>query len=233
MQGRFLAPSGKFRSPTAVSDKVDRRDENIYSSLVVAYGGAGSCSIFANPIGQTIPSLAGAAITMADPIHKTYTYVTTNLTKAGELGAGIGDAAIRAMGITIEQAGVKQADSTVTTYGATQQEMAEILSKCYFIFNVAAKPQIKGPIWAFPGFGGLAGSIASTQNAAAVAIANNGSLIGGRRLKLPIMVDRQDTLTGDFGVGGSGSLVFRTASAAGAETLVTVMFQANVDGDVR
>ena len=232
MQGRMVIPSGKFRSPTAAQDKVYRRDENIYSSIVCAHGGAGTQQIFANPIGQTIPFLGGASVAAADAVHKTYSLTTTNLQKAGELGAGIGDAAIRAIGITIEQAGLK-VDGTYTTYGATVQEMAEIMAKCFFVFNVASKPMIKGTIWSFPAFGGLQGSVSTVCSSKTVALANNGAMVGGRRMKLPIMIDRTDTLVGDFGVGGSGSLVFGVTSGAGQETLVTVMFAANVDGDVR
>lgn len=219
-------------SPTADQSKVDRRDENLYSSICVCHGGAGSQTIFSNPIGQNIPALAGAGIAPVNATHKVYSLTTTNLGKAGELGAGIGDAAIRAIGITIEQAGVKL-DGTYTAYGATPQEVAEILAKCNFVFNVAGKAQIKGSIWMFPAFGGNMGAISTVQNGKTVGVVNNGSMNTGRRLKMPIMVDRSDTLGADFGVAASDSLVFSTQAAAGQETLVTVLLHANVDGDVR
>lgn len=232
VNARVQTPVGKNRSPTAIQDKVDKRDENIYSSIVCADGGAGSQKLFTNPVGQSIPSLKGSSITLASPHTTTYSLTTTNLTKAGELGAGIGDAAVYAMGINIEQAPLLDTGA-YAAYGAAPEDVIEIMNKCYFVFSVAAKAQIKGPVWAFPSFGGGMGSISTTDNAVTLGMVSNGGLIGGRKLKIPILVDRSDTLDGEFGVATSDSLEFRTDSGAGAETIVTVLLKAVIAGDVR
>src|SRR5258706_10457620 len=118
MQGRLLLPDGRFRSPTAVAGKADMRDENIYSAVILAHGGAGQQRIFTIPMGQTIPTLVGSSITVAQNHQKTYAEPTTNLTKAGELGSAIGDASIRSIGLTLEAAPLG-VDGTVSAWGAT------------------------------------------------------------------------------------------------------------------
>jgi hypothetical protein len=228
-----MLPDPRFRSPTAVGGKADVRDDNVYSSVVLCHGGAGQAKIFANPIGQNIPQLAGAGIAGTAVHHITYSEISTNLSKAGELGSAIGDAAIRSIGITIEQSYMIPATGAYQTYGATPREAQEISSKVFFQFRVASKPMITGPAWAFPALGGITGGVSTDVNNSQASLVTNGGLNGGRRLKLPIMIARTDTLEGVVGVGGSAALSFAVQAGVGQETMLTVMFTANVQGDVR
>lgn len=236
---KFFFPDNRGRSATAASDKADLRDENIYSAIVMAHGGSGQQLIFTNPRGQSIPNLAGSGITIAQNQHKTYTEISTNLTKAGELGASIGDAAIRALGVTIEVAPQGSAVGTapvIALYGGTMNEVAEINNKTFFRLEVAGKKQIEGPTWAFPATGGSIGSAAAAGVAAPgtlFGIATNGVPGLGRQVKVPIMIARSDTLNGVVGVASGASLVFITTTGGGQETLVTYNLFAAVRGDVR
>lgn len=232
MDSAMYFPDGRFRSPTAVPGKAAIRDEHVYSAVVLAHGGSGSTKIFKNPQGQTIPSLKGSSITVAQAHQITYTEVTTNLDKAGELGSALGDAAIRAIGLTLEQVGYGLAGA-VNTWGATPLEVADVASKCYFQFKNSASIQIQGPIWSFPSAGGLFGAVTSTANAVTQGILNNGAMGMSRRLKVPILVARNDSLEGVVGVAGSSSLVFSTTTGAGQASLLTCMMYVLTKSDVR
>jgi hypothetical protein len=230
----MLLPDPRFRSPTAVDGKSDFRDDNIYSALLLQNGGSGQQKLFTNPQGQTIPALKGSAVTAsANPWQTTYTETTTNLSKAGELGSGIGDAAIRGIGITLETASIIQATGVARAWGATQFEVADILSKCFFALRVANKTQITGPIFTFPSAGGSFGSVSTTGNAATASVVSNGWPGSYKRLKIPVPIARNDTLEGVFGVAGGASLAFSGAGADGQPSLLWVVLQANVAGDVR
>ena len=232
MRGSLYMPDGRFRSPTAVPGKADVRDDHVYSAIVLAHGGTGLQKIFTNPQGQSIPTLKGSSITPTATHQLTYTEVTTNLTKAGELGSSIGDASIRAIGLSLEQAYVGPT-GTVSTYGATNQEACEVASKVFFQFKIAGKTQIQGPTWAFPAAGGVFGSLATTANAVTQGLVVYGPNGLPRRLKLPILVARNDTIEGVIAVAGASSLTFSVASGVGQSTLLTVMLFALVKGDVR
>lgn len=234
MQGALYMPDGRFRSPTAVPGKADVRDDHVYSAIVLAHGGTGQQKIFTNPQGQSIPALKGAAITVAQTHQLTYTEVTTNLTQAGQLGSAIGDASIRAIGISLEQAGsIPGAGGTLNAWGATQLEATDVASKVFFQFKIASKIQIQGPIWAFPAAGAIFGSMSTTSNDLTRSLVSNGANGLPRKLRLPILVARTDTLEGVVGVAGASSLVFSTTTGAGQATLLTVMLYALVKGDVR
>jgi len=216
----MLLPDARFRSPTAVEGKADLRDENIYSALVLAHGGAGQQKVFTVPQGQAIPELKGSSITATTNAHQTtYTETTTNLTKAGELGASFGDASIRGIGVTIEQVGYDTSGAALL-YGAGQQEVADILAKSFFQLKIAGKKQIEGPLWNFPASGGAFGSISTTETGVTAAVVSNGWPGTTRRLKLPIMVARNDTLEGVYGVAGGSSLVFSVTTSVGQPVLV-------------
>lgn len=234
MNPSLLLPDPRFRSPTAVGGKSDFRDEHIYSAIALQHGAAGVQKLFTIPQGQSIPTLRGSAITATANAHQTtYTESTTNLTKAGELGSGIGDAAIRAIGCTLETAAVTASTGAARGFGATQFEVADVLAKCFFTLRVANKPQITGPIWAYPSSGGVTGAISTTGTGATASIAQNGVPGQLRRLKIPIPVARNDTLEGVFGVSGGSSLAFSVTGSDGQPTLLWVNLYANVAGDVR
>lgn len=228
MAGQAFFPDARLRSSTASSGQSDYRDENIYSAIVLAHGGSGQQKSFTVPQGQTIPTLKGAAITVAQAHQLAYTEVTTNLTQAGQLGASIGDASIRAIGLMLEQAPVDTAGN-IQAWGATQLESMDVASKLFFQFKVAGKVQIQGPSTLFPAPGGVFGFTTST----ATAVLTNGPMGVPRKLRMQIPVSRTDNLEGVIGVAGSATLAFRTTTGAGAASLLWVVAAANVRGDVR
>ena len=226
MAAQLLLPDARGRSATAQPGKSDMRTENIYSALRLTHAATGQQKVFTVPQGQTIPALGAVA---AATHQATYTEVTTNLTKAGELGASIGDAGVTSIGIVLEN-GYYSAAGVLNSYGCGQQEVSEVLAKCFFQLKIAGKKQIEGPIFLFPAAGGAFGGISTSANAVTVASLSNGWPGSPKKLKLPILVARSDTLEGVFGVGGGASLSFSNASQT---TLVTVCLGAYVAGDVR
>jgi len=234
MQPRLIVPDARFRSPTAVAGKSDFRDEHVYSAIVVAHGGAGIQKVFTIPQGQAIPELKGSAITATANAHQlTFTEATTNMNKAGELGSAIGDAAIRAIGVTCEGAAVTLTTGAPRTFGMTQFEVQDVLSKSFFILRIANKPQIIGPIFTFPCSGAAFGSVSTTGNAQTASVVNNGWPGALRRLKIPIPVARNDTLEGVYGVAGGASLAFNNTGTDGQPSLLWFNLYCNVAGDVR
>ena len=224
---KMLLPDASFRSPTAVAGKSDMRDENIYSAVVVSDDAAGQTQVFTVPKGQTIPLLGDGT---AAPHQRTYTETTTNITQAGQLGAAIGDASLRKIGIGIETAWY-DASGVINTYGAGQREVAEILSKTFFQLRIAGKLQIQGPTQFFPTAGGMFGSISTTESAVTASIAGNGWPGQLRGLKIPVLVGRTDTIEGTFGVTGGAALNFTTDD--GNPSLVWFNLHALVKGDAR
>lgn len=224
---KMLFPDAQLRSPTAIAGKSDMRDENIYSACVVTDGATGNTAVYTVSRGQPIPKL-GAGTAAAH--QATYTELTTNITQNGQLGAAIGDSAFRAIGITIETAWY-DASGVINTYGAGQREVSEILAKTFFQLRIAGKLQIQGPAFAFPASGAAFGSISTTETAVTVAAMNNGWPGSLRRLKLPILVARTDTVEGTYGVAGGSTLSFTTTN--GNPTLVWFNVFAAVKGDAR
>jgi hypothetical protein len=217
---QLLLPDARFRSPTAVEGKADMRDENIFSSIVVGHGAAGQQKMFTVPQGQAIPRLVGANIAPTAAHQLTHSELTTNLSKAGEAGSALGDFSVRAIGINIENAYVAATTGALNTYGAGQQEVNEILAKTFFQLKIAGKKQLEGATFMFPATGGTFGGIQTTGNAQTVSALTNGWPGSMRRLKLPILVARTDTIEGVFGVAGSASLTFSVASGVGQCSLV-------------
>lgn len=222
---QLLFPDAKFRSPTAVDGKSDMRDENVYSACGVTNGASGNTTVFTVAKGQPTPKL-GSATLAAHQI--TMTELTTNISQNGQLGAAIGDSAFRAIGITIEQA-YYDASGVLNTYGAGIQQVAELLAKTFFQLRIAGKLQIQGPTMFFPASGAMMGSISTSESAVTVGLSNNGWPGALRRLKLPILVGRTDTVEGTYGVAGGASLSFGTD----APTLVWFNIYAAVAGDAR
>lgn len=222
---KMLFPDAKFRSPTAVDGKSDMRDENVYSACVVTNAAAGNTTVFTVARGQTIPKL-GAATAAAHQLQ--FTELTTNISQNGQLGAAIGDSAFRAIGITIEQGYYDRESASLNTYGAGIQQVTELLAKTFFQLRIAGKLQIQGPTMFFPASGAVFGSIGTGQDAT-VGLVNNGWPGALRRLKLPILVGRTDTIEGVYGVAGGASLVFGTDQP----TLIWFNIYAAVAGDAR
>jgi hypothetical protein len=239
MASRTLLPAGP-RSATAASGISDIRDENLYSAVVLADGGAGPISFFTVPKGQQIPELKGAGVTATtNAWQQTHGDHTTNFEKAGELGDGIGDAGIRGITLHLEAASFKQVDAnvpTVTAYGATNLEIAELQRKTSFELKVSKKPMFKSPFFAFPTVGGVVGALASSGTAASTVIndiSTNGNPGSIRRLVRAIMASRRDTLEGVLTVAGGATLAFRSSATTGTPCLCWCVLPANIRGDVR
>lgn len=231
---KLLLPDATLRSPTAVAGKSDMTDQNVYSAIVCQHGGAGQQQLFTVPKGQSIPRLNGSGITVPTAAHQaTYTELTTNISQAGQLGSALGDSAVRGIGCSIENAYVTAATGALNTYGAGQQEVNEILAKSFFQFRIGGKLQIQGPVIAFPSFGSAAGGVFTTANAMTVSNLNNGLPGSTRRLKLPILVARTDTVEGTWGVAGGSSYTFSVTSGIGQPVLVWVNLSTIVKGDAR
>lgn len=228
-----IVPAPTFRSPTAVSDQSDLLDQNVYSALVVAHGGNGTQRVFSVATGGAIPGMIGSSTATTNAHQQNYSDLTTNLTKPGELGSAIGEGAVRAIGITVESAAYTLTTGAPRSFGATQFEVSDILSKLSFEFKIGAKRQIIGPVSAYPGFGGVGGAISTTGNASTASTATNGQLGSGRRLKYPVEVARNDTIEGIFTAGNGASLAFSTTSGQGQPSLLWVNLLTTVAGDVR
>jgi len=234
MSASLLLPDARFRSPTAVDDKADMRDENIYSSIVAGFGGAGTQKLFTVPQGQAIPRLVGASITPMAAHLLTHDVHSTNLTKAGEAGSSLGDFSIRALGLSFEN-GWYDGSGALNSYGMGQQEVNDTLSKCFFRLIIAGKKQIEGSVDMFPAYGGVYGGISTTEATVTVSQVTNGWPGTNRRLhpKLPILVARTDTIEGVFGVAAGATLNYSANSGVGQSSLIKCNLTSSVKGDVR
>jgi hypothetical protein len=223
---KMLFPDARFRSPTAAPDRSDVRDEQVYSAFVIGDSAVGQSKVFTVPQGQTIPKLGNGT----SAAHQTtYTALHTNLSKAGEFGSALGDASVRGIGVTIEHAGYVPTTGVPTAYGATGADVYEILSKLSFALRIGGKKQIEGPVWQFPAFGGVYGAVSTTANAQTVDSFQNGMPGTGRRLKIPILIARTDTVEGEFNVTG-------TVGLQGVDTETTLVWASLlslIKGDVR
>jgi hypothetical protein len=240
---RMVLPAA-FRPSTALPGVSDLRDENVYSSVILSHGGQGTAKCFTVPQGQAIPNLTSFAAPALPPHQAVYSLLTTNLEKAGELGNNLGDAGVRAIGVTFEQAGYTSSvlDTAAAlarrTFGMGPLEVADVTSKCYLEIKVSNKRQIVGPIWAFPQTGGAVGSATMSSNVTAGGtvgtiggFASNGSLPVGRKLRVPIMVARNDVLVAE--VSAYAALAFGVTATPGAPSLVWINLISTVKGDAR
>ncbi len=226
-------PAGP-RSATAVTGVTDKRDENVYSAVCLQNTGGGQISMFTVPKGQAIPTLNGTSTATANAWQTRFGDTTTNLEKAGELGDGIGDAALRGIALHAEEAPLLPATGLAGIYGATQQELAELNRKVSFELRVSKKPMFKSPFFAFPSVGGAIAAIGYFGTATtAVTTATNGRPGAIRRLMSHIMVSRRDTLEGVLAVAGGSTLLFRASSADGIPLLVWCIIPSTIRGDAR
>lgn len=231
---KLLFPDASQRSPTAVAGQSDLRDLNVYSSGVVAHGGAGTIQLFTQARGAPIPEMAASTITAtANPHQMKYTELTTNITQSGQFGSALGEGSVRALGLDIENAYVTASTGALNTYGAGQQEISEVVAKMFFRLLIGGKNQIETAIRHLPASGGLSGSSYSTANASTVSVLSNGLPGSWRSLKVPILIARTDTVVGDLGVAGGSTLVFSVTSGAGQPALVWANLKTAIKGDAR
>lgn len=229
---QMLFPNPRGRSETAVPGKSGGRDENIYSALVVGHNGAGIQKMFTVPDGGAIPRLVGSGIAPTDAHQLNHTKLTTNLGKAGEVGAAIGEISIRSIGIGFEQA-YYSSTGTLNTYGMGQQEAAEVMAKTYIKFSISGTKQIEGPTSFFPSPGALFGAVSTTRNNSSVNFLNNGWPGSGRRLKVFLPAERSDQLEVEFGTAGGVTLAFSVTSGVGQSSLVWCNLWCGVMADAR
>lgn len=228
---KMILPAPTFRSPTAVADKSDILDQNVYSALVVQHTGTGNQVVFTVPKGQSIPTMNGS-VTATTQAHQTkYTDLTTNLTQAGQFGAALGDGSIRTIGITFEMAAFTLTTSQPRAFGMTQFEANDVTSKCSFELKVGGKRQIIGPVFDYPSLGAVGGAISGTGNASTASLAQN---VGpARKLKVPVPVARTDVLEGVFAVATGASLAFSTTTGEGQPSLIWFTLHTSLAGDAR
>ena len=231
----MIVPDARNRSPTASQGEADYRDENVYSALVVANTGTGSQRFFSGASGAPIPELGGSSTATANAHQTKYSDLTTNLVKPGELGASIGDGSIRAIGVTFETAAVVSTTGKARSFGMTQQEVNDVLSKVSLELKVSAKRQIIGALHMFPSGGGAFGGLSTTGNSETVGVLQNGWPGTLRRLKVPTQVARNDTIEGILALGNGAVLAFNTDSAGtdGQPSLIWMNLLCNIQGDVR
>ncbi len=229
----LLPPSGG-RSTTAAQGQSDVRDDHVFSAALLSSGGQGDVVTFTIPKGQNIPTLRGAAITDTTFGHQLkYSPLTTNMTKAGETGSGIGDVGVRSIAIDVE-ASPYTAAGAQSTYGAGPLEMADIQNKVSFTLKVGQKEMTKGALRWYGSGGGAGGTLAVATTATTTtlfpALLRNGDA-GPRKFRVPIMIERNDTVEGVL--NAAGALVFSVTTGIGQPTLVWVNLYSNVRGDVR
>ncbi len=238
---RSYLPAGP-RSATAVPGTTDKRDENIYSAALLQNTGAGSVSLFTVPKGQAIPFIRGTSVASTNAWQLTHGDHTTNLEKAGELGDGIGDAGIRGLSLNVEQAGVLPLTSQgggntsaqLDAYGATAYELMDLQRKCSYELRISKKPMFKSPFFAFPGVGGVAGSVSTTTSNTVRDISTNGAPGRIRRLMTHIMCSRRDTLEGVFSVVGGAQILTRSNGGTdGCPSLLWCVLPSTIRGDAR
>lgn len=231
---QMVYPNPRYRSVTAATGIGDAHDGMVYSACVLAHLGQGLAKLFSVQFGQTIPELKGSGITAtANVWQSAYTLTTTNLDRPSQLGDNLGDAAIRGLGVTIENASVTLTTGQQRLFGASQFEVCDILSKCAGEFKIGSKPQMQGPIWSYPQYGGAAGSISTTGNAATASIAQNGSIPIGREYRTPMMLGRYDSLVFELSVANGATLAFSNTGTDGQPTLVWALLLVDFMTDVR
>lgn len=228
---KLLFPDAAQRSPTAVAGKSDLRDENVYSAGVLGDGASGSMQLFTIPRGQAIPELTTSTAT--NQAHQQrYSETTTNITQAGQFGSALGEGSVRGIGLDIENCWVTPTTGVPNGYGATQREVGEILSKCFFRLSIGGKKQIESAVRHLPAAGGATGSVSTTANAYTVSALSNGLPGSWRNLKVPILIARTDTVVGDLGIAGGATLSF-TSGTYGQPTLVWCVLKTAIKGDAR
>jgi hypothetical protein len=225
----FLFPS-PVRPSTALAGVGDVHDDNVYSACVLAHGGIGTVKMFVSGQGSPVPALTGTAITAANiPAHyQTYSPVTTVIEQSGQLGNSIGDATVRAIGVTLDNAAV--AGGTARVWGATAFEFADVLSKTRLEVKLSNKRRILGPTWTYPQTGGAMGFTTANNTS----FGQNG-FPTGRKLKAPIEISRTDVLVAEM--TADAALAFSQTSFSGANagqaTLVWVNMVGTLRSDVR
>ena len=231
---QMVYPNPRYRSVTAATGIGDAHDGMVYSAGLLQHLGQGQLKLFSVQFGQAIPNLKGPAIAASTNIWQTtYTLTTTNLDRPSQLGDNLGDAALRGIGVTLETAAITPVTGAQRSFGATQFEVADVLSKCSGEFKIGAKPQMQGPIFGYPQYGGAAGSLSTTGNAQTASIAQNAGIPIGREFRTPMMLGRYDSLSFEVTVANGATLAFSATTLDGQPTLVWCLILVDFMTDVR
>lgn len=232
---QFMVPRSPS-SPTSAPGLMDAVDDHIYSAGVFADGATNPLSLFTVPQGQNIATSKGA--TMVDTTWPTHykgaqTELHTSMEQAGQLGQSQGDASIRAIGVTLDQAAITPATGAPAAYGATPFEVQDLTSKVWFELTVTRKRKSMGPLFLYPNLGTAAFTGPSTTFDATVSGYAQNGFGGGRKLKVAIGVAKTDTPIAKF--TPAAALAFRTASVGtvGQPVLFWCTLFANVAREVR
>lgn len=226
-------PRGRA-SPGTAQDLEDVRDDILYSAALLQHGGTGPVQMFQQGIGGAISAIKGSSNDASTNLWQTtFSKATTNLQQAGVLGTVVGNVAIYAIGLDLEQAKFLPTTGAAATEGATQYELADISAKVAFVLKVGTtKEASSGPFRSYPSLGGPIGSIATTGNNVTVSIASNGVPGTGRKVGRPIKVGKDQSLIGELQVANGSSLVFRTSTGTGNPTLCGCMCKTAAGMDV-
>jgi hypothetical protein len=230
---KFMVPRSPH-SPTSAPGLMDAVDDHIYSAGVFADGAANALSLFTVPIGQTMVTSKGATIVDTTwPTHYkgAQTELHTSMEQAGQLGQAQGDASIRAIGVTVDQASIVRATGLYSAYGATPFEVNDLTSKVWFELTITRKRKSMGPLFLYPNLGTAAHSGPSTTaNATTVGYSQIG-FGGGRKLKVGIGIGKNDTPVAKF--SPTATLDFNTSDTVGQPVLFWCVLFANVAREVR
>lgn len=230
---QFMVPRSAS-SPTSAPGLMDAVDDHIYSAGVFADGATNPLSLFTVPQGQNISTSKGSTIVDTTwPAHYkgAQTELHTSMEQAGQLGQSQGDASIRAIGVTFDQASVVPSTGASSAYGATPFEVADLTSKVWFELTVTRKRKSMGPLFLYPNLGTAAFTGPSTTFDASVqGYAQNG-FGGGRKLKVAIGVAKTDTPIAKF--TPAAALDFNTSDTVGQPVLFWCTLFANVAREVR
>ena len=230
---RAFFPAPKFRSALAVPGVGNISDKMVYSSIVAGHGGGSGARAFTVPMSGAIVRMMGAAIAPTETHHLLHDFHSTNLEKPSEMAGSIGDARIRAIAVKLENARPLAAGS-FGTYGMTPADVCEFLAKIYSRFYVGGNDQITTPVSQLPAAGGPNGTVFCAAAGTATGIVSNGSsILGGKRLRVPIAIGQTDLISMLFQSGNGSTLTFAVTTGVGQASLVTTYLSAFTRSDVR
>ncbi len=223
----FNAQGNIPQTPGTVGTAVnltDVRDDLLYSAACLQYGGNGTVQLFNQGIGGTVQAIRQATVITAptNAYQLTFSRAYTNLQQAGVLGTVIGNVAIYAIGLDLEQAGIVPTTGVLTATGATQYEHADVAAKLAFVLKIGTtKEASSGPFGSYPALAAVYGSVGTSNSGNTASIASNGMPNGqGRTVGQFIKVTHNQTVSGEGQIANQTTLVFRDSTGVGAATML-------------
>ncbi len=220
---------------TAAQD-VDIRDDLLYSAACLQYGGNGTVQLFNQGIGGSVQAIRQSTVITAptQAYQTTFSRAYTNLQQAGVLGTVIGNVAIYAIGLDLEQAGIVPTTGVLTATGATQYEHADVAAKAAFVLKIGTtKDASSGPFSSYPTLASVYGSVATSNSGNTSSVASNGLPNGnGRSVSSYIKVTHNQTVSGEIQIANQATLVFRDSTGVGAATMARCICRCAAGMDV-